>query len=102
MSTYYLPCRPISFAAIKGMIGEIHEIAEEGTKPDNACLTDGENYIWAEQSAKGYTQFSCYAANDPEKILGYLARRFHLAFVSEHDPGWDELAVDYDYVVFRF
>lgn len=84
------------------MVGEIHEVTEESTRPDNACLTDGENYVWAERSTGGNTQFSCYAGNDPDRILNHLAKKFHVAFVSEHDPGWSELAADYDYITFKF
>lgn len=102
MSVYYLPSTPIRFDLVKGMTGEIHEVVNDNTAPDNACLTDGKNCIWAERATLGNTQFSCYAGNDPDRILSYLARRFHVAFVSEFDPGWSELAADYDYVVFKF
>jgi len=84
------------------MTGEVREVIQDITTPDNACLTDGTNYIWAEHAANGNTQFSCYAGNDPDYILDRLAKKFHVAFVSEFDSGWSELAADYDYIVFKF
>ncbi len=102
MSTYYLPDQPIPFDKIKGMKGEVREEMVEFTTPSSACLTNGKNRIWAQRASNGYTQFARYGDNNVEGILDHLAKQFKVAFVSEYDAGFDELAEDYDYIKFQF
>lgn len=92
MSTNYLPRTPIPFDQIKGLsIEGVCEHQTPDTTPDECCLTDGENYLWAVKTSFGYTWFSRYGRSDVDGILDTLAEHFGAEFVSEHDDDWEEV-----------
>jgi len=92
MSTNYLPRAPIPFDRVKGLnINGVKEQQAKDTRGGNACLTDGENYIWAVKTSFNYTWFSRYGLNFVGDILDALAEHFGTDFVSEHDDDWKEV-----------
>lgn len=92
MSTNYLPRTPIPFNEVKGLdIGGIREEETEDTTPDNCCLTDGDNCLWAVKTSFNFTWFSRYGRNFVGGILEVLSGHFDTEFVSEHDDDWKEV-----------
>ena len=92
MSTDYLPRVPIPFDKVKGLnIKGVKEHQTPNTGEKKACLTDGENYIWAVKTSLNYTWFSRYGQNFVEDILDVLAEHFGTEFVSEHDDDWKKV-----------
>lgn len=92
MSTDYLPRAPILFGQVKGIsIEGVHEHQAEDTTLDNACLTDGKNYLWAVKTSTNFTWFSRYGRNSVDDILDALAEHFNTEFISEHDDDWGEV-----------
>ena len=74
MSTDYLPRYPIPFEQIKGIeLETVKEHITENTTPDNCCLTDGDNHLWSQKSASGFTTFTRFGSNSAEDILDALA-----------------------------
>jgi len=102
MSTDYLPSQPIPFDKVKGMKCEVREKLTDDATPNSAYLTDGANYLWAYGASNGGTQFSRFGGNNVDEIQEHLAKKFKVAFVSEYDPGFDELARGYDYIKIQF
>lgn len=93
MSTDYLPKTPIPFDLIKGLrLKGVWECQTEHTTPDNACLTDGDNYLWATRAENGGTTFTRFSTNLVHDILETLSAHFGVEFVSEHEePEFSEL-----------
>lgn len=92
MSTDYLPRTPIPFDKVKGLnIEGVKEHQTPDTEEGKACLTDGENYIWAVKTSFNYTWFSRYGGNFVDVIFDVLAEHFGTDFVSEHDDDWKEV-----------
>ncbi len=97
MSTYYVPRKPIPFSQIKGIsTGVVSEKQAEDTTADNACLTDGDNCLWANKSEHGNTTFARYGMNDESVIISELERHFGTELVSEHDSDFNTI-VDQEY-----
>jgi hypothetical protein len=105
MSTEWLPSKPIPFKKVKGLksrrVWEVTVPPDEhgfhGTTKNNACLTDGTNYLWAFDN-NGSTWFTRYGSNDDSDILEALSEIFDVVWVSEHDPGFGRLANKYSHI----
>ena len=92
MGTDYLPRTPIPFDKVKSLnIEGIKERQTKDTSDEKACLTDGENCLWAVKTSFNYTWFSRYGRNFVDDILDALAEHFGTDFVSEHDDEWEEV-----------
>jgi len=91
MSIDFRPLTPIRMADLfDGRLEDVgvHEHNSEGTTPDERCLTDGVNFLWAFSNAEGLVStFTRWAPNgSPEHILRAIAGTFDVDIVSEHEP----------------
>ena len=51
------------------------------------CLTDGHDYVWVGGNESGFVNMiTCYAFNNPTKILQAIAEAFDTDIFSEHEP----------------
>ena len=92
MSVYYLPNKPIEFSKIKGFNqGKFKEVKTEDTTATRACLTDGQNCLWATRTGDGFTTFATYGLNDASEIIRVLEQHFKVKIYDEYNEQFKKL-----------
>jgi hypothetical protein len=108
VSTYYVPNSSIPFSQIKTF--DHNGVTVDEIEGDVICLTDGENYLWAELNpeletiefgegevtifpAKRYecVIFSRFGANNPKMIIQAIEEFFDVELISEYEKEFNEI-----------
>jgi hypothetical protein len=89
MSTDYRTQKRISMTDL--VDGRLEEFGvSESIEPIQSsarCLTDGHNYVWVDGNESGFVDMiTCYALNNPTKILQAMAEALDTDIFSEHEP----------------